>query len=375
VRDEAGNVVTTNLDGHGRLQDYGGLQNALSGDTGGAWRHDYVDLTPYAGTTIQLRLRYATDAGFLASGWFADDFALTAGGTAVWTDDVEAGAGDWTTSLGTFAGTTGAGWLITDGVFEFLQYYLAEWRNFDGFDKGLKYTYDSDYLRFDNGEWSVQRVAYNAPGMLVWYRDTQYGNQNWVTVNEFAAPSAGSKGGLLLVDSHFNPFRRKGAAADADPSTLNNIQSRPQASNAAFAKHKTYKFTECLEMPVDSYQLFCTNFGRQDAKDHFTDRRAWYPGFELRGSTIFRRDIDASVVIPSRDNQWYSTRIVDAAGDLITSLFGVDLFGDGTIVLGTGAPKDGLFPGDGSVAMGVQFEIKGIGAKNRWATIWVDPGN
>jgi immune inhibitor A len=375
VRDEAGNVVTTNLDGHGRLQDYGGLQNALSGDTGGAWRHDYVDLTPYAGTTIQLRLRYATDAGFLASGWFADDFALTAGGTAVWTDDVEAGAGDWTTSLGTFAGTTGAGWLITDGVFEFLQYYLAEWRNFDGFDKGLKYTYDSDYLRFDNGEWSVQRVAYNAPGMLVWYRDTQYGNQNWVTVNEFAAPSAGSKGGLLLVDSHFNPFRRKGAAADADPSTLNNIQSRPQASNAAFAKHKTYKFTECLEMPVDSYQLFCTNFGRQDAKDHFTDRRAWYPGFELRGSTIFRRDIDASVVIPSRDNQWYSTRIVDAAGDLITSLFGVDLFGDGTIVLGTGAPKDGLFPGDGSVAMGVQFEIKGIGAKDRWATIWVDPGN
>ena len=79
VKDEAGAVVTTNLDGHGRLQDYGGLENALSGDTGGAWRHDYVDLTPYAGSTIQLRLRYATDAGFLASGWFADDFALDRG--------------------------------------------------------------------------------------------------------------------------------------------------------------------------------------------------------------------------------------------------------------------------------------------------------
>ena len=128
VKDEAGDVVSTNLDGNGRLHDYGDLKNALSGDTGGDWRHDYVDLTPYAGTTIQLRLRYATDAGFLASGWFADDFALTANGSEVWADDVEGGAGDWTTSLGSFAGTTGAGWQITDGVFEFLQYYLAEWR-------------------------------------------------------------------------------------------------------------------------------------------------------------------------------------------------------------------------------------------------------
>ena len=300
---------------------------------------------------------------------------MTAGGTEVWTDDVESGAGDWTTSLGTFAGTTGAGWLITNGVFEFLQYYLAEWRNFDGFDKGLKYTYDSDYLRFDNSEWSVQRVAYNAPGMLVWYRDTQYGNQNWVTVNEFAGPSAGSKGGLLLVDSHFDPLRRKGAAADADPSTLNNIQSRPQASNVAFTKHATYRFTECLEMPVDSYTLYCTQFGPQDGKKRFTDRRGWYPGFENRVEGLFRRDIDASVVVPSRGNQWYSTRIVDSAGDLISDLFGFDLFGDGTIVLGTGRPRDGLFPGDDSVAMGVAFEIKSIGNKNRWATIWVDPGN
>jgi immune inhibitor A len=377
VKDETGAVVTTNLDGHGRLHDYGDLENALSGDTGGAWRHDYVDLTPYAGSTIQLRLRYATDAGFLANGWFADDFALTNGGATVWSDDVEGGAGDWTTSLGTFAGTAGAGWQITDGVFEFGQYYLAEWRNFDGFDRGLKYTYDSDYLRFDNGEWSVQRVPYNAPGMLVWYRDIQYGNQNWVTANEFAGPSAGSKGGLLLVDSHFNPLRRQGAAADADPTTLNNIQSRPQASNAAFATHMTYRFRECLEMPVDSYQLFCTTFGRQGGISKFTDAKGWYPGFENRPEGLFRRDIDASVVIPSLDNRWYTSRIVNSAGQLIDALFGVDLFGDGTVVLGTGNPRDGhMLPGDtDDVSMGVKFEIKQVKANNQSATIWVDPGN
>ncbi|HEX5578198.1 MAG TPA: immune inhibitor A domain-containing protein, partial [Candidatus Limnocylindria bacterium] len=377
VRDDTDTVVTTNQDGHGRLQDYGGLENALSGDTGGEWRHDYVDLTPYAGTTIQLRLRYATDAGFLANGWFADDFSLTDDGTDVWTDDVESGAGDWTTSLGTFAGTSGAGWQINDGVFEFGQYYLAEWRNFDGFDEGLKYTYDSDYLRFDNGEWSVQRVAYNAPGMLVWYRDIQYGNQNWVTANEFAGPSSGSKGGLLLVDSHFDPLRRTGEAAVKDTSTLDNIQSRPQASNAAFTTHPTYPFTECLESPVDSYQLYCTDFAAQPGVRKFTDAKGWYPGFELRPTGLFRRDIDASVVIPSLDNRWYTSRIVDAAGNLITGLFGVDLFGDETVVLGTGNPADGhMLPDDtDDVSMGVKFQIKNVRAGNTYATIWVDPGN
>jgi immune inhibitor A len=56
VRDEAGNVVSTNDDPNGRLHDYGGLQNGLTGSTGGEWRHDYVNLTPYAGSTIGLRL-------------------------------------------------------------------------------------------------------------------------------------------------------------------------------------------------------------------------------------------------------------------------------------------------------------------------------
>ena len=70
--------------------------------------------------------------------------------------------------------------------------------------------------------------------MLVWYRDTTWGNNNHVTATTTALPSTGSKGGLLLVDSHFDPFRRTGLAADKDPSTLNNLPSRPQSSNIAF---------------------------------------------------------------------------------------------------------------------------------------------
>ncbi len=362
-------------DPNGRLRDFGFLSYGLTGDTNGVWRHDYVDLTPYAGSTIQLRLRYATDAGFLASGWFADDFSITADGSTTWSDDVESGAGDWTATLGTFAGTSGSGWEINDGVFSYAQYYLAEWRNFDGFDLGLKYTYDSDYLRFDTGEWSVQRVPYNAPGMLVWYRDIQYGNQNWVIANEFAAPSAGAKGGLLLVDSHFDPLRRQGAAADADPSTLNNIASRPQASNVAFTDHATYPFTECLEEPEFSYDLYCTDFAPQAGVKTFTDALGWVPGFENRPEGLFYRDRDASVVVPSAGHQWYSTRIVTSDGAIYGPYVGADLLGDGTIILGTGNPKDGLYYGDGDLSMGVQFSIKNVKKGNVAATIWVDPGN
>ena len=144
VRDEAGNVVSTSEDPNRRLVDFGDLENGLTGDTGG-YRHDWVDLTPYAGTTIQLRLRYATDAAFEERGWFADDFAVTADGTAVWVDNTESGANGWTAQRGSFTNTRGAGWILTSGTIDYEQYYLAEWRNFDGYDNGLKTPYDTNY--------------------------------------------------------------------------------------------------------------------------------------------------------------------------------------------------------------------------------------
>jgi immune inhibitor A len=336
-----------------------------------------VNLTPYAGTTITLRLRHATDAGFLERGWFADDFSVTQDGTVVWSDDVESGPGDWTATVETFTTTSGAGWVISSGSFEFAQYYLAEWRNLDGFDRGLLYTYDSDYLRFDTGEWAVQRVPYNAPGMLVWYRDIQYGNVNNTTGNLAALPSYGAKGGLLMVDSHFDPLRRTGEAAAHDPSPLDNIQSRPQAANAAFGVQNTYPFRECLEDPAGSYTLYCTDFAGQAPVKKFMDTVTWYPGIENRGPAgLFFRDADASVVIPSAGNQLYSVRFVNPDGSLATGhpFYGLDL--GGNLVLGTGNPSDGydvFNPTD--LSMGVVFEISKIGKGNTQARIWVDPGN
>ena len=368
VFDEAGNMVSTDDDPNGNLRTFGGLENGLTGDSGG-WRLDYVNLTPYAGQAIRLRLRYATDAAFQERGWFVDDMSITVDGTAIFTDDVENGLNGWTAVTGSFTGTTGQGWIIEDGTFIYDQYYLAEWRNFDGFDLGLKYTYDTNY--FNHGAWSVEHIPYNAPGLLVTYRNMQY-TVNHVTTPLFDLPSTGSKGMLLVVDSHFDPLRRTGEAAERDPTTLKNIQSRPQASNAAFSPRRTHAFKECLEDPVGSFELFCTDFRRQPGVRRFTDAKGWYPGFELRGEDLFFRDVDASVVIPSLENQLYTTRIVDENGGPLRDLYGLDLFEDGSVILGNGKPAAGTPSNPEDLSLGVRFSVQNIGKGGKYATVKVD---
>ncbi|TKK80889.1 M6 family metalloprotease domain-containing protein [Herbidospora galbida] len=336
VYSEDGTLVTTDdgyADPNGRMHDFGNKKYGLTGDTHG-WRHDYVDLTPFAGATVQIRLTYNTDEAAIERGWFSDDFAVTAGGATVWSDDVEGGANGWTATTGTFTDTTGAGWNIHGGSINSEQYYLAEWRNYDGFDQGLKYTYDTTWQR--DGAWKVEKVAYNAPGLLVWLRDASYGMNN-PAANQFNLPSVGSKGQLLLVDSHFEPLRRSGVAATKDTSALKNIPMRPQAANAAFGFGKTYPFKECLEPAAEPFVEYCTSFPAQNPVKEFTDAKTWYPGLENRPDGLYFRLRDASAVVPSKDNQAYTARIVNPDGSPATDLYGENVNG---FVLGSGNPGD-----------------------------------
>ncbi|WP_155368989.1 immune inhibitor A domain-containing protein [Catellatospora vulcania] len=365
IYDEAGALVSTDdgySDPNGNMATF---QNryGLTGDSHG-WRHDYVDLSAYAGSTVQVRLRQATDAAAQERGWFSDDFSVTGGGATTWSDDVEAGTAGWTATGGTWVDTTGPGWRIDTGTSVKAHYYLAEWRNYDGFDKGLQYAYDSTYLR--DGAWKVEKVKYNAPGMLVWYRDTTFGSSNAVTAAVTALPSAGAKGGLLIVDSHFDPLRRTGTAATKDPSTLKNLQGRPQSSNAAFTLHPTYPFQECLEANGEPFSEYCTSFGAQPGVASFTDAKGWVPGLELRGSSLFYRDVDASVVIPSVGNAPYTTRIVNPDGTPATGVYGADL---GFTILGSGNP------GDQGISYGVTITIVRSAKDNSYATVHVTPAN
>ncbi|VXB67325.1 Immune inhibitor A [Microbacterium sp. 8M] len=335
VYDESGALVSTDdgySDPNGRMADFGGKKYGLTGSSGG-WRHDHVDLSAYQGQSIQIRLRQATDAAFEERGWFSDDFALADGsGAVVWSDDVEGGDNGWTAQDGTWTDTSGAGWIRDSGTQVKAQYYLVEWRNFDGFDNGLKYAYNSVYS--DDG-WKVEKQAYNAPGALIWYRDTTYGSSNQVTANLTSLPSYGAKGGLLLVDSHFDPLRRTGDAAAHDGTTLHNLPSRAQTSNAAFGLTPTYPFRECIADA--SFTEYCTDVAAQAPVSSFTDDKGWVAGLELRDGQLFNRLRDASTVVPSVGNAPYTTRVVNPDGTPATDVYGLDL---GFTTLGTGNPAD-----------------------------------
>ncbi|MEU8318520.1 immune inhibitor A domain-containing protein [Nonomuraea sp. NPDC048881] len=349
VYDEAGAEVTTPdgyPDPNKNLKTFGNKKYGLTGDTGGQWRHDYVNLTPYAGQSIKLRLTYNTDAAFEPRGWHADDFSLTNGGTAVWSDDVENGENGWKATGGTFTNTSGQGWTVNNGSREISRFYLAEWRNFDGFDKGLQYAYDTNYSR--DGAWKVEKVKYNAPGLLVWYRDSTFTN-NSVANNLTLPPSIGSKGSLLVVDSHYDPLRRTGTAAQKDPTRHKNLEGRTQSSNAAFSFDQTYPLKECLEAPDEPFSEYCTNIPALRGVSSFTDAKTWVPGFELQNGSLYYRDFDASAVVPSKGDQPYSTRVVHLDGTPATELYGTDL-GDGHVA-GSGNP------GDEGKALGVQFKL------------------
>ena len=70
-----------------------------------------------------------------------------------------------------------------------------------------------------------QSNPYNVPGMLVWQRDSAH-SFNDVANNLNDPPSIGAKGSVLLVDANFEPTRMRGAAAEANPSLLDNLSSR-----------------------------------------------------------------------------------------------------------------------------------------------------
>ncbi len=121
-------------------------------------------------------------------------------------------------------------------------------------------------------------------------------------------------------------------------------------------------FDECQALP--DFTEACNTFAPQPAVSMFTDAKTWYPGLELRGSSLFNRDVDASVVVPSKGNQPYTTRIVNPDGSPATGLYGADL---GFTVLGTGNPADS------GVAYNTKVQVMEVKSGNTAAKIHIVP--
>lgn len=140
------------------------------------------DLSGYVGQDVFLRFRYRTDGGVAWRGWEATDIKL--GGAPV---PVTAFARD--------------GWSRLDGVFTVMSenYYIAEYRTYDGSDQSLKNCY-----QFNNayGSW-VDWFSYNR-GLHLIYRDTFYqdndvathlGVGGWMVVDARPLPDGVTYGG------------------------------------------------------------------------------------------------------------------------------------------------------------------------------------
>jgi immune inhibitor A len=240
--------VPTNLS----TSDNPNFQNFGNGITGisSDWVDLIADLSAYTGNVL-VGFRYWTDTNTGGFGFMADEVTVT----GYPTDGAETDAG-WT-----YKPT--AGFHVTNGTETalFNNYYVAEFRQYRGYDKSLRLAYNFGFL--DNpelGDW-VERFPYQ-DGLLINYWDTSQKN-NQVRLHP-------GQGLLLTIDSHPTAMRR----ADG-----NVWRGRMQAYDATF----TLDPTEAITLNYLSQPSYHPSL---PAVKVFDDRNSYYDPANPWGSVI-----------------------------------------------------------------------------------------
>jgi immune inhibitor A len=242
----------------------------------GGWLDETVDLSAYAGEAqVWLRFRYETDPATLGMGWFLDDIKVADDSTVLFSDDAEGTASKWIVE----------DWAHTDGYFTYPHYYIAEWRNACGFDAGL-----------ESGRYNIKDF-----GMLLWYRNYKY-TDNEIYYNLADSPAFGTKGAVLLVDAHFEPWRYSASTYENEAA---NIYARIQMRDAAFGLRDTLPFQIEERLGGDPTEVFPS----RPAVSAFHDSLGYYPGLEYvpRGPGDSRmiwatKEWDSSAVVPAPED-------------------------------------------------------------------------
>jgi immune inhibitor A len=200
------------------------------------WVPVTASLNAYAGQTIQLRFRYVTDGAVAGQGMSIDDIQVP--GQPV--DGAETDPG-WT--YHGFVRTTGT--IVTP----FANYYIAEYRNYAGYDKALQlgpYNFDDPAGSF------VTHFPYQ-DGMLVWYYDTSQDDNN---VGDHPG-----EGLILPIDAH--PTIKH----NADGSVA---RVRLQSYDSTFGLDSTDAFV------LHSTAFGTLNFPSEPAQRVFDDSKSYY---------------------------------------------------------------------------------------------------
>ncbi|MGW7685604.1 immune inhibitor A domain-containing protein [Kribbella sp. NPDC054772] len=181
-------------DGSGFKTIKGNITNDAEGNgidgTSNGWKPATFDLSSYAGKTITLQFRYATDPAAGGIGFFADDIKVTSGSTALVTSGAETSPDGWT--LNGFSAIGASYTSLHDN------YYLASNINYVDHDKYLQtgpYNFGWASTLSDK----VEHFPYQ-DGLLIWYWDTSQSDNN-----TSAHPGAGL---VLPIDSHPTPINR-----------------------------------------------------------------------------------------------------------------------------------------------------------------------
>ncbi len=335
--------VTTNTDPNGN-----NLGNGITGASEGTLR---FDLSAYRGQTITVILRYKTDAATTEAGWWVDNVQLD--GTLI--DDLE-GA----TLPGTFDKWTNSdpGWYVVPSTATYNHYYLVEWRAKTKYDKMLKTAYVHKYSDATHGD-VVDRVPYNIPAAVVYYRNTKYSATYAMRPNESDPPSFGSKYQLLVVDMNWFPLR-----IGTTPATYKGYWTgRLSSHDAALTMQATEPFTITgyYGLPGEGPWAYPSRPAVTTLNDTLGYYGGFYFGSPCRAGYLCYMERDGSAVIPGRD--LYSARISNFAGDPIPSLYGIEWTPSW---LGTGDP------GDDNTQWGVNIDLlskDGDDAYNSTATL------
>lgn len=187
----AGNLTTTEVDPwvaeNESPEDIKANRNpghGITNDSGNKWVHANFDLKDFVGKNIELRVNFWTDGNTPEEGIYLDEIKVLADGEAIFNDDAE---GETKFELN--------GFTKSDGLNNYENYYLLEWRNHNGVDVGLKHLAWHD----DTGS-----LEYN-PGLVVWYVNTEY-FADYGRLDQATSQHPGYAG-LSVVDADQNPVK------------------------------------------------------------------------------------------------------------------------------------------------------------------------
>jgi immune inhibitor A len=245
--------------------DLGGGVYGLTGDGTALWgATETYDLSAFAGKSVYVQFEYYTDGGVAWRGWEVGNVKVN------------------TTPLAATAFTSD-GWMQVDGAYaaSSTRYYMAEFRNRDGFDAALRNVYQMNLDYTGATTTWVDFFRYNS-GLHLIYRDTWFNDNN---VGDHPG-----EGGWMVVDARPMPdgFTVKGSDY--------YWRTRIQVRDAAFSMFKSPAQMIYFTNPLYSEQVAVGKL----AQTTFDDSKPWWYSAKWDAGTIVPKKQGVRLIVKSQ---------------------------------------------------------------------------